>query len=171
MTDLDGNRKIKAIQTTYNGYKFRSRLEARWAVLFDTLKVEWEYEKEGYELGELGWYLPDFWLPDLDAWVEIKGTPPTDVEIEKLCRTAWGTKSRGWVFWGSTSPGSGNTAFYIDANIPRWKVTMGKGIETYGHPTSMAWPITLEDHGISGPQYGQASDAFKSARFGKGGRG
>lgn len=26
---------IKAIDTIYKGYKFRSRLEARWAVFFD----------------------------------------------------------------------------------------------------------------------------------------
>lgn len=40
----------KAIQTVYKGYKFRSRLEARWAVFFDALGITWQYEKEGYEL-------------------------------------------------------------------------------------------------------------------------
>lgn len=43
-------RTIKAIKTEYKGYRFRSRLEARWAVFFDALGVRWEYEKEGYEL-------------------------------------------------------------------------------------------------------------------------
>jgi hypothetical protein len=43
---------IKAIETRYKGYRFRSRLEARWAVFFDALGVEWEYEKEGFDLGE-----------------------------------------------------------------------------------------------------------------------
>lgn len=64
---------IKAIDTVYNGYKFRSRLEARWAVFFDALRIKWEYEKEGYELGELGRYLPDFYLPESSWFVEIKG--------------------------------------------------------------------------------------------------
>lgn len=63
---------IKAIETRYKGYRFRSRLEARWAVFFDELGVRYEYEKEGYDLGELGWYLPDFWLPELRTWFEIK---------------------------------------------------------------------------------------------------
>lgn len=76
--------KIKAIQTEYNGYKFRSRLEARWAVFFDALGVEYEYEKEGYDLGDLGYYLPDFWLPEHDAFIEIKGTSPTDNEKDKI---------------------------------------------------------------------------------------
>ncbi len=63
---------IKAIETEYKGYRFRSRLEARWAVFFDTLGIAWEYEREGYDLGEAGWYLPDFWLPECHTWLEIK---------------------------------------------------------------------------------------------------
>ncbi len=63
---------IKAIQTEYKGYNFRSRLEARWAVFLDALGVPFEYEKEGYDLGEAGWYLPDFWLPQSQTWIEIK---------------------------------------------------------------------------------------------------
>ena len=54
--------KIKAIETRYKGYRFRSRLEARWAVFFDALCIEWEYEREGFVL-PYGPYLPDFWLP------------------------------------------------------------------------------------------------------------
>lgn len=63
---------IKPIETNYKGYRFRSRLEARWAVFFDALGVAWDYEKEGYDLGDAGWYLPDFWLPSLGIFVEIK---------------------------------------------------------------------------------------------------
>lgn len=39
---------IKAIETSYKGYRFRSRLEARWAVFFDALGVSWKYEDQGY---------------------------------------------------------------------------------------------------------------------------
>ena len=62
---------IKAIETRYKGYLFRSRLEARWAVFFDALGVRYEYEKEGFNLDGIN-YLPDFWLPDYKEWVEIK---------------------------------------------------------------------------------------------------
>lgn len=75
--------KIKAIETEYKGYRFRSRLEARWAVFLDSLNEEWQYEVEGYELPS-GRYLPDFWLPRLYCWLEIKGVPPT-AEEENLC--------------------------------------------------------------------------------------
>lgn len=63
---------IKPIQTRYKGYHFRSRLEARWAVLFDALGIEWEYEPEGFDLGDLGYYLPDFYLPQTRHYVEVK---------------------------------------------------------------------------------------------------
>ena len=51
---------IKPIETVYNGYRFRSRLEARWAVFFDALEVEYEYEPEGFLLPSGNKYLPDF---------------------------------------------------------------------------------------------------------------
>ena len=78
---------IKAIETVYKGYRFRSRLEARWAVFFDALGIEWEYEKEGYDLGEFGWYLPDFEikLSNGDEWfVEVKGNMDDESGIRKV---------------------------------------------------------------------------------------
>lgn len=74
---------MKAIETHYKGYRFRSRLEARWAVFFDALKIEWTYEPEGFELPEGGRYLPDFFLPVHELWVEVKAGPPTIAEIYK----------------------------------------------------------------------------------------
>lgn len=62
---------IKTIPTRYRGYNFRSRLEARWALFFDKVGIRWEYEAESYDI-DGQWYLPDFWLPDVRTWVEIK---------------------------------------------------------------------------------------------------
>lgn len=67
---------IQAIDTYYAGHYFRSRLEARWATVFDNLGVRWEYEPQGYRVGEKRRpYLPDFYLTDLGWWVEVKGDP------------------------------------------------------------------------------------------------
>ena len=71
--------KLKPIQTKYAGHLFRSRLEARWAVFFDSLKVRWEYEKEGFDFDGT-WYLPDFYLPHLDLWIEIKPEPSEGID-------------------------------------------------------------------------------------------
>jgi hypothetical protein len=65
---------IKAIETTYAGCRFRSRLEARWAVFFDHLGTPWEYEPEGVVTEDGTKYLPDFWLPEMRLWAEVKGT-------------------------------------------------------------------------------------------------
>lgn len=66
---------MKAMETTYRGYRFRSRLEARWAVFFDAMKLKWEYEPEGFDLGNGVYYLPDFRITSpqgLTSWYEIK---------------------------------------------------------------------------------------------------
>ncbi|MDD5049632.1 MAG: hypothetical protein PHH49_08570 [Candidatus Omnitrophica bacterium] len=75
--------EIKAIETRYRGYRFRSRLEARWAVYFDELGLKWEYEMEGFDLGEAGYYLPDFWLPQVRMWAEVKANDFNDAENTK----------------------------------------------------------------------------------------
>lgn len=73
---------IEPIQTEYAGRKFRSRTEARWAVFLNAFGEKWEYEVDGYDLPS-GRYLPDFYLPRLNAWLEIKGPPPTEKELTK----------------------------------------------------------------------------------------
>lgn len=93
-------KNIKPIETYYKGYKFRSRLEARWAVFFDECGVDWDYEPEGFCIdGEIN-YLPDFLLHDVcvhgegvfDLYVEIKGKPTEEDEF-KIASFAFGEKS------------------------------------------------------------------------------
>jgi hypothetical protein len=78
--DIEKHSSIKPIETIYNGYRFRSRLEARWAVFFDALGVEYEYEPEGFELSDGTRYLPDFFLPGINGgvYVEVKGKMDDD---------------------------------------------------------------------------------------------
>src|SRR5699024_4157121 len=54
---------------------FRSRLEARWAVFFDRLGIEWQYEPQGFVLPGGRHYLPDFLLVESGTWIEVKGHP------------------------------------------------------------------------------------------------
>jgi hypothetical protein len=63
---------LKPIQTTWNGYRFRSRTEARWAILLDALGLKFEYEKEGYALPSGECYLPDFFIPNRKVFIEVK---------------------------------------------------------------------------------------------------
>lgn len=72
---------IKPIQTNYKGYLFRSRLEARWALFFDEMGIKYEYEPEGFVLGDSTCYLPDFYLPECKTYVEVKGSGAIDITI------------------------------------------------------------------------------------------
>src|SRR3989344_7244241 len=108
---------IQPIQTIYKGYRFRSRLEARWAVFFDTLGIKWEYEPEGYNLNG-SYYLPDFWLPygelisdtgekfkrseypNAGEFIEIKAVEPSKREKEVAQKLSVGTKHSVNIFVG-----------------------------------------------------------------------
>jgi hypothetical protein len=68
--DLDVPREGRL--TLYGDTCYRSTLEARWACFFGSLRIPYVYEKRpGYR--KL-YYVPDFWLPTMRAWVEIKPT-------------------------------------------------------------------------------------------------
>lgn len=84
---------IKAIPTEYAGLVLRSRTEARWAFFFDLIRLKWEYEKEAFNLGELGSYLPDFWFPTVKMWAEVKPKEFTPLELRKARRLAETTEA------------------------------------------------------------------------------
>lgn len=95
-------RELKPIETLYAGHRFRSRLEARWAVFFDALGVRWEYEPDAYGLPS-GNYLPDFriHLAAGPVWFEVK--PPAS------------PADRRWDELGEQS----NSAFYVARGMPK----------------------------------------------------
>lgn len=65
-----------------DGYLMRSHSETRWARMLDALRICWEYEPLLVETRH-GGYLPDFYLPRVGIFVEVKGPHPTQVEVEK----------------------------------------------------------------------------------------
>ena len=58
---------IKPIETLYRGHYFRSKAEARFAVFMDCLGVKWDYEPQGFDLGNGLKYLPDFKIYDVST--------------------------------------------------------------------------------------------------------
>lgn len=76
---------MEAIGTIYKGVRFRSRLEARWAVFFDECGIVWEYEPETFKLNNGILYCPDFYIKEMDTYVEIKPTKKlNEIELKKL---------------------------------------------------------------------------------------
>lgn len=96
--------RITPIATRYAGCHFRSRREARWAVFFDSLDIPWEYEPEGFRLGDAGAYLPDFLIyPNTDdaMWFEVKAKFPSEEELRKGQALSVGTGIRTCIYFGS----------------------------------------------------------------------
>lgn len=92
---------IKPIETEYDGHRFRSRLEARWAVFFNEMGWKYHYELDDIMVehkGEILRYLPDFYViikggqtysrsfdkDDHKAFIEVKGPRMTEVDEIKV---------------------------------------------------------------------------------------
>lgn len=84
--DVTNGKAIQPIPQWYEGIKFRSTLEARWAVFFTEADIRWEYEPEGYVIAGKP-YRPDFLLRDCGTWVEVKGDPAR-LDLEFLAHAA-----------------------------------------------------------------------------------
>ena len=82
---------IEAKPATYHGVVFRSTLEANWAATLDQFGIVWEYEPEVFTLPSGTTYIPDFRLPELGTWLEVKG--PTVPRIEKAVELGRDRKS------------------------------------------------------------------------------
>lgn len=71
------------------------------------LGIGYHYEPEAYQVAT-GGYLPDFYLPTQDCFVEIKPTEPTGEQIAKCTELAKITGKRVFILFGP--PGDGEFA-------------------------------------------------------------
>jgi hypothetical protein len=89
--------------TEYNGIAFRSRTEARWAVVFEQLGWDYQYEPEIFDL-PIGRYLPDFYLPSQQAYFEVKPKEPNYKERSKASQLCEATCCTVVVSTGRPNP-------------------------------------------------------------------
>lgn len=156
---------LQPIETHHNGYVFRSRLEARWAVFWDALGVTYDYEPEGVLLEDGTKYLPDFWLPDIKLWVEIKPVYPDQSERRKAQGLAVGSGQNVLVLYGR--PGIPRSDGYSHTMSDYWGlVFVGNPQVDYGHPDGAYRMESLVDHlrrnGYEAPDFDYTMDtAYK----------
>jgi hypothetical protein len=93
------------IPTLYDGYRFRSKNEAKWAAFYKKLGLPYRYEAERYPVNG-GTYLIDFEFQEqeekgvTDCLVEIKPKEPT---AEECSKAEWLAQTRGipvYIFYG-----------------------------------------------------------------------
>lgn len=78
-------REIEAKETIYNGIKYRSITEARWAIFFGELELKVKYEEERITLIDGQKYLPDFYIPEFDCYFEVKANND-DIVIDEASK-------------------------------------------------------------------------------------
>ena len=163
--------KLRSIQTEYKGYRFGPRLEARWAVFLDACGADWEYEAEGYDLGDGILYLPDFLIHNvtighayrkegIDIYMEVKGKM-NDADAEKINRfyEAGYPDDSDW--------GVSEAAVLVVGNIPNGD-SMGELIESMearsydDHP---GWPNYYNFETVDGDYFGAFPGVDKKGRF------
>jgi hypothetical protein len=94
MLSRQTNHTYAARPTTYGTVTFRSRLEARWAVVFDELGFDWQYEPRPFRTKE-GGYLPDFRILGVKPWwIEVKGPEPIERDYVRAAEVVRQTRQK-----------------------------------------------------------------------------
>lgn len=85
----------RSIRTVYRKTRFRSKLEADWARVFDVMGIEWQYEAEGRYFEDT-FYLPDFFFPQSRQHGEVKALL-NNADARKIRSLLGGTERRRFV--------------------------------------------------------------------------
>ena len=155
------------LPTTWNGVLYRSRTEARWACFFDSLGLRYEYEPEGFGLPSCA-YLPDFFLPQVGMWGEVKPIYTLPDE-ERKCRelTELTGKHCLYLLGAPTF-----TAYYGSALDCGEITTCSYSLDIHMHDKAFlenrlfACPPYAGVRAEFSPQYRAAVDACRNERFG-----
>lgn len=102
------NADALSVETAYRGVLYRSKLAAQWAAFLDALRIEHSYRPKTFRLAGTTPFTPDFWLPQLSAWLIVK---PADLatrgadrwKAELFARDQSG--SRIWISSGAPRSG------------------------------------------------------------------
>lgn len=144
---------IPARVTEYNGTRFRSRLEARWAAFFDLIGWTWTYEP--YELE--GWD-PDFLIHgESPLLIEVKPCNTTRELIEVCDQKVKASKPQNAVLLCGASPSIvvlGQDEWGEDDTL-EWEHESFSGPSTWGWcERGRGWAVSYEVGLWSGYPYG-----------------
>lgn len=145
--------------------------------MFDRMPLQWNYEPEGHALAGRG-YLPDFFLPQLDAWFEVKPDETDGSERTVFQALVNESGRRGLIAYGPPIAGRQNLWLFIPDGDPSGPYYLAEdrrddGVYWLGHDTEafvIGGPGQSTDHDRA-PTYSHRpiADAFKAAaaeRFG-----
>ena len=136
---------VTPLETLYHGVYFRSRTEARFAVFLDCLGIKWEYEPQGFDLGNGLKYLPDFKIYNVSTYhmngfktydymyVEVKGMWDDKVgkltkrDFEKIARFSFDESQNPiWVAGNTYTLDPRNDEYIKQGGSPRAGIALAK---------------------------------------------
>jgi len=139
--DLYGlNADPQAAPTVYRGVSYRSKLAAQWAAFFDALGIAHVHQARSFLVGRSTRHAPDFWLPELKAWLDVLPADPAirgaqrwkaeELAKQRSSERVWiasGAPRRGeWHIeqLGGVGPKIARAMLLIDAAAPQGRVWM-----------------------------------------------
>ena len=75
------NTKSRSRKIKYHNIWMRSGWEVKFAKFLDENRIKWFYENNHFDLGDCT-YTPDFYLPEIDEYIEIKGYWRDDAKLK-----------------------------------------------------------------------------------------
>lgn len=141
----------RVIQTRYRGVLYRSRTEARWSVFLHAMGLPFAYEPEGYEISS-GAYLPDFFVPQWDMFIEVKPPTISDRDRARCAELSMAAKAKLLVALGPPSSATGlfcQAGEWIDGNA---QIIECPGCQTVG--------VTWGDDPDNAPSWGHFITLF-----------
>lgn len=137
---------IRAVPLAYKGVTFRSTLEADWAATFDNLGIYWQYEPLALQLESGQYYLPDFYLPNLHCWAEVKGPHWERMDKAVELRDTLAVNWPGWwthvhvIVLEAAGPANAASWRAPDGDRKLWLTDCGDcGLWTWVHEDSACW--------------------------------
>lgn len=134
------NTDAAAAAAVYRGVLYRSRLAAQWAVFLDSLGLVHVHEPKSFLVGRSTRYAPEFWLPELKAWLDVLPADPAirgaqrwkaeELAKQRVNERVWiasGPPRRGeWHIeqLGRVGPKIARGMLLIDAAAPEGRVWM-----------------------------------------------
>lgn len=97
-----------AVDTVYGGVRYHSKRQAQWAVFLDSLGILHSYRPRSFKMGRSTPYTPDFWLPELNAWLEVKAEDAATREADRWKAEQFARQHpqyRVWLSSGAPRPG------------------------------------------------------------------
>lgn len=115
--------------TVFNGIEYRSATEARWAVFFNCLGVDFQYEPKAFSLSTGVGYLPDFYVEDFNAFFEVKPSDDKIVTEEAFKARQLSLDHPGMNVWLAIGAPSAATRNILVLNSPKGIVQDMNGSE------------------------------------------